>query len=104
MRQEMVKNALAWIKKHPEAGMISISQNDWIGNCQCDVCKAIDKEEGTPAGSLITGVNAVAAEIQKQYPDFLVETLAYQYTRHPPKHVKPAKNVIVRLCSIEADF
>jgi hypothetical protein len=104
MRKELVKHALEWIKKNPDAGFISISQNDCIGNCQCDKCKAIDDAEGSPAGSLIAGINAIAAEIGKQYPKFLIETLAYQYSRHPPKQIKPADNVLVRLCSIEADF
>jgi len=103
MRAELVQNALKWIRRNPSAGIISISQNDCIGNCECDLCKAIDKEQGTPAGSLLAGVNAVAAEIKKEYPNFLVETLAYQHTRHPPKNLKPADNVLVRLCSIEAD-
>ena len=33
-----------------------------------------------------------------------VDTLAYQYTRKPPKITKPRDNVIVRLCSIECNF
>jgi hypothetical protein len=33
-----------------------------------------------------------------------VDTLAYQYTRKPPKTVRPRPNVIVRLCSIECNF
>src|SRR5688572_24165294 len=104
MRQELVRQALRRIRKNPEAGMISISQNDCHGACECATCAAIVKEEGSQAGPLIRFVNAVAAEVAKEYPDFLVETLAYQYTRTPPKLAKPAKNVIVRLCSIEADF
>ena len=31
MRKELVKNALEWIKQEPDAGIISISQNDWLG-------------------------------------------------------------------------
>ncbi|MDH7568374.1 MAG: DUF4838 domain-containing protein, partial [Armatimonadota bacterium] len=31
-------------------------------------------------------------------------TLAYQYTRKPPRLVRPRRNVIVRLCSIECCF
>jgi hypothetical protein len=104
MRAELLKQALEWIKKNPDAGFISISQNDCIGNCQCDKCKALDDANGSPAGSLIAGINAIAAEIGKQYPNFLIETLAYQYSRKPPKDIKPADNVLVRLCSIEADF
>jgi hypothetical protein len=84
--------------------MISVSQEDGGGYCQCDKCRAIAKEEGSQMGPLLRGVNAVAAEVQKEYPDFLVETLAYQWSRKPPKTVRPAKNVLIRLCSIEADF
>ena len=104
MRQELVNNALQWIRSQPDAGMISISQNDWQGPCQCKNCAAVVEEEGSQSGPLIRFINAVAADIAKEYPDFLVETLAYQYTRKPPAKVKPADNVIVRLCSIECDF
>ena len=104
MRAELVKNALAWIDKNPHAGFISISQNDRYDYCTCPKCRALDEAEGSPSGSLLTFVNAVAAEIEKKYPDMLVETLAYQYTRQPPKTVKPRHNVVIRLCSIECDF
>jgi hypothetical protein len=49
-------------------------------------------------------VNSVAADIEKEFPDVAISTLAYQYTRKPPKHAKPGHNVIVRLCSIECSF
>ena len=104
MRQEFTRNALAWVRGKPDAGMISISQNDWHGNCQCPKCKAFDEKEGSPAGLLVHFVNQVAAELEKEFPDILVETLAYQYTRQAPKTVKPRHNVIVRLCSIECSF
>ncbi len=104
MKAELIKNALGWIKKNPEAGIISITQNDWIGPCQCDKCEALVKQTGSQSGALISMVNDVAEAIEKQYPDFLVETLAYQYTRSAPKNIKPRDNVIVRLCSIENDF
>jgi hypothetical protein len=105
MQKELARNALAWIRKNPSAGFISISQNDWQGFCECEKCKAIDDANGgAHAASLLVGVNAVAADVRKEFPGFLVETLAYQYTRKPPTQVKPADNVLVRLCSIECDF
>ncbi|MHC4519405.1 MAG: DUF4838 domain-containing protein, partial [Planctomycetota bacterium] len=82
----------------------SVSQNDWHGNCQCDKCAAVEKEEGSPAGLMLRFVNAVAADIEEEFPHVAISTLAYQYTRKPPKHVKPRPNVIVRLCSIECSF
>ena len=104
MRKEFVRVVLERISKNPEAGMISVSQNDWHGRCECAKCKAIEEEEESPSGLLIRFVNAVAAEVEKKYPDFLVETLAYQYTRKAPKITRPAKNVVIRLCSIEMNF
>ncbi|NUQ64773.1 MAG: DUF4838 domain-containing protein [Pirellulales bacterium] len=104
MRQELVRNALELLRKTPEAGLVSVSQNDWHGRCQCAACRTVEEEEGAASGPLLRFVNAVAEPIEKEFPDVLVETLAYQYTRQPPKKVKPRHNVIIRLCSIECSF
>ena len=39
MRKELTRNALARLRKDPKAGVISISQNDWRGQCQCEKCR-----------------------------------------------------------------
>lgn len=105
MQKELARVALRRIRNNPAAGMISVSQEDRAGWCECDECKTIDDANGgAHSASLITGVNAIAEIIAKEYPDFLVETLAYQYTRQAPTQVKPRANVLVRLCSIECDF
>jgi len=101
MRREMVRVVRERLRANPAATMISISQNDWRGNCECDACRAVDEKEGTPAGSLIQFINIVAEAIEEDFPEVLVETLAYHYTRKPPRFVRPRQNVIVRLCSIE---
>lgn len=93
-----------WIKAHPEASIISVSQNDTINYCQCDKCKGLDDAEGSPSASLIKFVNLIAADIERDYPNIRIDTLAYQYTRKPPKTLRPRKNVIIRLCSIECCF
>ncbi len=104
MRAELTKNALEGLRKNPDRKFISISQNDWHGACDCANCKAVDDEEESRAGTLIRFVNKVAEDIEKEFPDVWVETLAYQYTRKPPKLVKPRKNVVIRLCTIECSF
>ncbi len=104
MRRELTRVALGWIQAQPQAGIISISQNDCGGRCRCPKCRAVERAEGAPSGLLLQFVNAVAADIASRYPDMLVETLAYQYTRKPPRRVRPRKNVLIRLCSIECDF
>jgi len=101
MIAELTKNVLETIAKQPDAGIISVSQNDWLNNCQCAKCKAMDEAEGSPSGSLIYCVNKVAEAVEQKYPEFLVETLAYLYTRKPPKSIRPRNNVLVRLALIE---
>ena len=104
MRKELTKNAIEALHKNPDARFISISQNDWYGFCTCEKCRKIAEEEGSQSGLLIRFVNEVAAEIEKEFPDVFVETLAYQYTRKPPEYAQPRQNVVVRLCTIECSF
>jgi len=99
-----IETVKRWIEESPDAMIFSVSQNDWGGWCQCPECRKVDEEEGSHSGTVIRFVNKVAEAIEKEYPDKFIDTLAYQYTRKPPKHVKPRKNVIVRLCSIECCF
>ncbi len=93
-----------WIKDHPEKKVFSVSQNDTWGYCECDDCTAIAEAEGSQAGPVVRFGNAIADDIAKDYPDVAIETLAYQYTRKPPKITKPRPNVIICLCSIECCF
>ena len=105
--QLVLSNVRKWLDANPEATIISVSQNDSdpgkLG-CQCANCKAIDDAEGTPMGSLLTFINRIANDIKDDYPGVYVDTLAYRYTRKAPKNIKPADNVIIRLCSIECCF
>lgn len=104
LKDFVVERVKQWLKEAPEARIISVSQNDWHNPCECADCKALDDAEGSHAGTLLTFVNYVAAKIEAEFPLVAVDTLAYQYTRKPPKTVKPRSNVIVRLCSIEGNF
>ncbi len=104
MRKELTKNVLEELRAHPETMVIDISQNDQFRYCTCEKCKAVDDEEGSHAGTLIRFLNQVAADVEKEFPDVFIETLAYQYTRKPPKYARPRSNIIIRLCSIECDF
>ncbi|MDP4207015.1 MAG: DUF4838 domain-containing protein, partial [Bacteroidota bacterium] len=65
--------------------------------CQCPECSKVIAEEGTPAGPIIRFVNQVAAH----FPDKIISTLAYEYSRQAPKITKPASNVQIMLCTIE---
>jgi len=104
MREELVKNLKEKLRLNPQATIASVSQNDCFNPCTCARCSAVDTEEGSPSGSLLRFVNAVAADIEKEFPQVAIDTLAYQYTRKPPRITRPRPNVIVRLCSIECSF
>ena len=100
----VTSNVLARIRKDPGAKFYGVSQNDWRNWCECPACKAVDDEEGSHAGTVVRFVNAIAEAVEKEFPDKIIETLAYQYTRHAPKKTKLRHNVIPCLCSIECDF
>ncbi len=102
--KEMTANLLKTIESNPHAKVFSVAQNDNRDYCRCENCRKIDEQEGSPAGSMITFVNKIAEVVEKKYPDVLIHTFAYQYTRKAPKHVRPKKNIIVRLCNIECEW
>jgi hypothetical protein len=104
LRDFVVQQVRQALREAPEAGIISISQNDCFNPCECASCKALDDAEGSHAGSVIAFVNYIAEKIEPEFPNVAVDTLAYQYTRRPPRALRPRPNVIVRLCSIECNF
>ena len=101
---KVIKNVRAALEKDPTVDIISISQNDTKAHCECDKCLAIEAEEGSPAGVLLRFVNAVAENLEADYPDLTIDTLAYKYTRKAPTKTVPRDNVCIRLCSIECHF
>ncbi|WP_209331350.1 DUF4838 domain-containing protein [Lunatimonas salinarum] len=110
------ENLAKAMEEKPEARYWSVSQNDNVRYCQCEHCAALDQQYAAyepeekmytthgskyPAlgmGSMLWFVNQVA----DRFPDKIISTLAYQYTRVPPKDIVPRKNVNIMLCSIES--
>lgn len=99
-----IEGVRKWIEAHPNQSVFSVSQNDTFNFCECEKCAAVAAEEGSQAGPMLRFVNAVADAIAKDHPNIAIETLAYQYTRKPPKITRPRPNVIICLCSIECCF
>ena len=85
----------------PERTNVSVSQNDNDFYCRCERCSAQDAREGTPMGSLLSFVNAVAEQVAVEYPNVKVGTLAYWYSRQVPNTVRPRDNVQIQLANIE---
>ena len=102
--QKVIQNVRKILEKDPNVNIVSISQNDNNTYCTCEKCAAVDKEEGSPSGLMLRFVNRVAEELEKDYPNLLIDTLAYNYTQAPPKDIVPRHNVCVRVCSIRVCF
>lgn len=83
----------------PSALHWSVSQNDTYKPCECENCLNEYEEFGGYSGAMVNFVNNVAAV----FPDKVISTLAYQYTRAAPTNIKPADNVNIMFCSIECN-
>jgi Domain of unknown function (DUF4838) len=92
------------MRAHPDCTVFSVSQNDCFNQCECPKCQEVAKREGSQMGPVLQLVNCVAEGVEKEFPDKVVQTLAYQWTRHPPTQMRPRPNVVIMLCSIECCF
>lgn len=96
----VTERVLKRIRENPTTKIFGVSQEDGgKGQCRCPECKAFDDAEGSPSASVIRFVNKVAEAVEKEFPDVLIETLAYQYSTLPPKTVRPRHNVMICLCA-----
>lgn len=92
---------LAEIAAHPERANVSVSQTDNDLYCRCPTCEAVNQVEGSPMGTTLAFVNAIADTVARRHPGKQVGTLAYWHTRKPPATLRPAPNVQIQLANIE---
>lgn len=97
--QVVLENLKKYVAEKPEAKYWSVSQNDNDAYCQCEKCQAMNARDGSPMGSVLNFVNRIA----EHFPDKVISTLAYWYTRKPPLITRPGPNVHILLCNIEAN-
>lgn len=102
--EAVIRKTRELLQADPQATLISISQNDNHTYCRCSRCEPINRREGSPAGPLLMLVNAVAEALADEFPQVSFDTLAYLFSRRPPRHIRPHPRVIIRLCSFECDF
>ena len=96
LRAEAVRNvrwAMSW---GVAASLWDLSQIDGMNACRCQQCMDIVNEEGAYSGLRLRFANSIAKEFLRTSGSHFT-TLAYHYTRKPPKHAKPGENVIVLL-------
>ena len=104
MSRAYADETLRRLREDPAVNYISVSQNDWNGSCRCESCVRIINEEGAESGLYLRFVNRIAEDVEREFPNVMVDTFAYRFTRKPPKITRPRRNVTVRLCDIECAF
>ena len=106
--EDVIRLAIDGIRKRmgstPDATYFSVSQNDWGNYCECARCQELASREESQMGPVLQLVNRVADAVADEFPDKRITTLAYQWSRKPPKTIRPRANVTIRLCSIECCF
>ena len=105
MHAEFAARVKADIRAHmPGATSVWVSQNDWDGHCQCQSCRELEEQEASPAGGIVHFVNAVAAEMENEFPEVIINTLAYDWSQKPPCNIKPHQNVAIWLCTTGCSY
>ncbi len=106
MKAEYIKESLRRLREDPSADFMQVSQNDVNrGWCECEKCKAMmDEDGGSPSGPYLRFANDVAEAVEKEFPNVLIDTFAYQFTRKAPTKTRPRHNVVVRFCASGSDL
>lgn len=100
------ETVLEWMRQDPVSRSFGVVQNDCLGYCECDQCRALDEKEESHAGSLIFFCNEIARAVAQQYPELdmdgvprkMIHTIAYTYTQKPPKTIKPEPSLTIVMC------
>ena len=104
LRREMARVILEGLRTANNPMHVSIAQNDGGRPCQCANCRAMDVEEGSPAGGVLRLVNAAAEAVEQEFPKVLISTFAYTYSQPAPKLTRPRDNVVVWLCTMNCSY
>ena len=107
MREELFRRLQEFILADEEQAKVDnvpapliydISANDARNPCECPECRKIVEREGAESGVLLDCINDIAGRLKKFRPNLFISTLAYYHTETPPKNLRAADNVIIRLC------
>ncbi|MBR4900796.1 MAG: DUF4838 domain-containing protein [Victivallales bacterium] len=96
----IVARTMDWLRKHPDMTDVWFGQNDGSPYCTCPDCQAFyDKHGGVPSSIICFVINKLADAVAAEFPHVRVKSLAYAWSRTPPKNMTLRDNVTIMLCA-----
>jgi hypothetical protein len=91
----MLSNLRLILKAHPSLKIVSVSDMDGAPAI-CPPDAILNQMENTTGGANFHAVQNIASALLDEFPDVLIEILAYGGSQQPPKRLKFSPNVAVR--------
>jgi hypothetical protein len=103
---DLVKILSGGIKRQIKSGTesVHISSMDGGRPCRCAVCEKAYRQKGNISTVFFALMNKVAKTVAEEYPDIIIETIAYHFTQPPPLNMKMEKNVRVVYAPIRMNY
>ncbi len=101
VRENMLRNIRDFLRSHPEARTVHVSQNDSHEYCTCPLCRRDLEEYSSPAGSIIKLMNFLAEELHEEFPHVYLVTFAYRYSFPAPVNITCHDNVVVEIAPLD---
>lgn len=93
MADALAERVLDFIRRNPEADVLSIYTNDGYGYCECPECQ----KAATPADAYVQFVNRVSEAVHREAPDKKLSLLSYSTVSNPPRSKLFGENT---LCAV----
>jgi hypothetical protein len=113
MRAELLKvlrekicadRAKALAENVPPPKLYDVSQNDNRIGFVCGDNKALVEKEGAESAALLDFINYLADGIKDEFPDVIIDTLAYYSGEKAPKTMRARDNVMIVLADTESNL
>ena len=99
----MIGEIRAYLAEHPGQRTLSVAANDTDQYCQCKKCAKLAGRHGGNSAHLAVVANAIAENLENDYPDLKLVILAYWTTFPPFRGIALHRNVDV-CCAELRDF
>jgi hypothetical protein len=101
----MTQNILKLLRADSSIKLISVSNMDGdVSSYPCPLDMAATARENTTGAGNFYAVRDIAAAVAQEFPNVLIETLAYNGAQQPPKRLKFADNVVVRIAGFNMGY